>query len=237
MISSSTYYIDKLAAERLLKCYEIATPRVKQYLDAELNYVLNKIKKDNVVLELGCGYGRILPQIADKANLVYGIDNSESSIQLGKKLLADYPNCILLTMDAVHLAFPDKTFDVVVCIQNGISAFHVDQRCLIKESIRVTKPDGIVLFSTYSEKFWEYRLEWFRLQSGAGLLGEIDEENTKDGNIVCKDGFTATTVDPDQFKSLVSDFRNIELNIEEVDESSVFYEISYNRATTKSLKI
>jgi 2-polyprenyl-6-hydroxyphenyl methylase/3-demethylubiquinone-9 3-methyltransferase len=225
MVSSSSYYSDKLSAERLKKCYDIAPPRVKQYLEAELNYVLSKIKKDDIVLELGCGYGRILPQIAGKASQVYGIDNSESSIELGKKFLTGYLNCTLMTMDAVHLTFQDNTFDMVVCIQNGISAFHVDQRELIKESIRVTKQGGIVIFSSYSQKFWEHRLEWFRLQSDAGLLGEIDEEKTKDGNIVCKDGFTATTVTSEHFKKLILGINDIELVIEEVDESSLFFEI------------
>ena len=228
MISSSSYYADKLSAELLKKCYEIAPPRVRQYLVAECNHVLSKIEYNDVVLELGCGYGRILQQIAEKAKIVYGIDNSESSIELGRKLLSDNSNCILKTMDAVKLDFPDKMFDVVLCMQNGISAFHVDQKELIRESIRVTKPGGNILFSSYSEKFWDHRLEWFRLQSSAGLLGEIDEEKTRDGNIVCKDGFTATTVSPAQFRKLVNGIDNIDLKIEEVDSSSILYEIIRN---------
>lgn len=38
------YYADKLSARRLQRCYEIGPPRVQQYLEAELNYVLEKIK-------------------------------------------------------------------------------------------------------------------------------------------------------------------------------------------------
>ena len=52
-------------------------------------------------------------------------------------------------MDAAALGFRDRVFDVVVCIQNGISAFKVDRRALIAEAIRVTRPGGSVLFSSY----------------------------------------------------------------------------------------
>ena len=127
-------------------------------------------------------------------------------------------------MDAAQLAFLDETFDVVVCIQNGISAFHVDQKSLIRESIRVAKQGGMILFSSYSEKFWEDRLEWFRRQSQDGLLGEIDLTRTTDGTIVCKDGFKSSTVSKDGFLALASGL-DAAVTISEVDESSIFCEM------------
>lgn len=222
------YYSNKLSAERLKRVYEIAPKRVKQYFEAEVNHVLQKINNQDLVLELGCGYGRILPSLSQKAKSVFGIDTSLSSLLLGKELLGNNSNCFFAQMNAVQLSFPNNIFDVVVCIQNGISAFHVNQKELILESLRVIKPNGFVLFSSYSEKFWNDRLEWFQLQSDAGLLGEIDFEKTRDGIIECKDGFTATTVGIDQFKVLTSDIDNIIVNIEEVDESSLFCEVIHH---------
>lgn len=216
------YYSDKLSAERLKRVYEIAPQRVKQYFEAEVNYVLQKIRLKDLVLELGCGYGRILPALSKKAKTVIGIDISFPSLMLGKKYMQNISNCSFAQMNAIQIAFSNNVFDVVVCIQNGISAFHVDPIALIRESIRITKREGVILFSSYSEKFWKYRLEWFQLQSNAGLLGEIDFEKTHDGMIICKDGFTATTVTPDQFKTLTSKIDNIEVTIEEADQSSVF---------------
>jgi ubiquinone/menaquinone biosynthesis C-methylase UbiE len=219
------YYTEKLSAEQLKKCYEIAPDRVQQYLDSELNFVLSKIKHTDSVLELGCGYGRLLPVIARNASSVIGIDTSLSSIEMGKKWLEDIPNITLKQMDAIKLEFKNDYFDVVLCLQNGISAFHVNQVDLIKESLRVSKAGGLALFSSYSSKFWKHRLEWFQLQSKAGLLGEIDYDKTKNGIIICKDGFTATTVSQEQFKSLTAGLKNVEVNITEVDDSSVFCEI------------
>jgi len=223
-VNVTGYYDDKLSAERLMRCYEIAPPRVQQYLKAEIEHVLQKIRPGDLVLELGCGYGRVLRRLVSKARMVIGIDTSLASLLLGQDMLKDVSNCKLISMNALHLAFCDRTFDLVTCIQNGISAFHVNQKDLIRESIRVTKPRGTILFSSYSDKFWDDRLEWFKLQSEAGLLGELDPEKTGDGVIVCKDGFTGTTVRPEQFLSLTAGL-NVYVQLVEVDESSLFCEI------------
>ena len=127
-------------------------------------------------------------------------------------------------MDAADLGFCDGSFDLVACVQNGISAFKVDQERLIREALRVTRPGGSVLFSSYSERFWPERLNWFRIQADNGLLGEIDEEATGNGVIVCKDGFRATTVGPEDFFALAEKIA-VDPEITEVDESSLFCEI------------
>jgi 2-polyprenyl-6-hydroxyphenyl methylase/3-demethylubiquinone-9 3-methyltransferase len=218
------YYSTHLSAERLRRCYEIAPPRVQRYLGAEIEYVARRVRPSDMVLELGCGYGRVIAGLAARAKLVVGVDTSRASVALGRESLRDVPNCILLEMNAVALGFRDGVFDVVVCIQNGISAFKVDQRELIAEAIRVTRPGGRVLFSSYAERFWKHRLEWFQLQADHGLLGEIDHAATRDGVIVCRDGFRATTIGAEEFKSLTAAF-DVRRRIEEVDESSLFCEL------------
>ena len=227
------YYKDKLSAERLKRCYEIASPRVQQYLKAEIAYVMERIHPGDVVLELGCGYGRIIPSLALEAGTVIGIDTSLASLDLAGKMLVNIANCRLLNMNAVQLGFRDRVFDCVICIQNGISAFHVDRQDLVRESVRVTKPGGTVLFSSYSDKFWEERLKWFQIQAEAKLLGEIDYRKTRNGVIVCKDGFTATTVRPHEFLDLTGNL-NLDAQVVEVDESSVFCEIAIPKARSKN---
>jgi len=160
----------------------------------------------------------------EKAKTVFGIDTSRASLFLVEKTIGKIPSLHLSVMNAVELGFSDRKFDRVICIQNGISAFKVNKRKLIEEAIRVTRSGGTILFSSYSERFWEDRLEWFRLQSEYGLIGEIDENVSKDGIIVCKDGFRSDTIGPDEFISLTSTY-GIEPIITEVDGSSIFCEI------------
>ncbi len=214
---------DKPAAERLKRSYEIVPPRVRQYLEAEIRHVLQTIKSGDSVLELGCGYGRVLARLKSKAGLLVGIDNSRASLSLARRTVGEAPNCHLVCTEAAQLALADNLFDAVVCLQNGISALHVDHRNLIAESLRVAKSGGILMFSTYSTKFWDQRLAWARLRSEAGLLGEIDWGKTGDGNIVCKDGTIGTAVSPEEFRELGIYF-GITPRLVEVDESGLFCE-------------
>jgi len=218
------YYSEKLSANRLRLCYELAPDAVKQYLGAEIEYVAQKITSTSRVLELGCGYGRVLKEISRYPAVTMGIDTSFESLVLACEYLKYCDPCFLFQMNAVDMGLHARQFDLVFCIQNGISAFHVDQAALISEAVRVTRPGGRVLFSSYSEKFWDSRLEWFRIQATHGLVGEIDEDATGDGIIVCRDGFKATTVNPEDFADLATAL-GLSVSICEVAESSVFLEI------------
>ena len=224
-MNTDSYYSGRLAAERLKRCYDIATPRVRQYLEAEIKHVLSRITKNDIVLELGCGFGRVLERICPAVLFAVGIDIAGSSLELAEKLLRSVPNYRLCLMNAADLEFPDGFFDFVVCVQNGISAFHKDMGGLVKEAVRVTAKGGSVFFSSYSDKFWSDRLEWFYLQSEEGLIGEIDSSKTGNGVIVCRDGFSAATVGPEKFGRIASEL-GLEAVITEVDDSSVFMEIA-----------
>jgi len=181
------------------------------------------------VLELGCGYGRVLEALAWKAKMLVGIDTSRSSLMLAKQKVGTLSHCHLFQMDGLALAFRNQSFDDVICIQNGISAFQVDPRDLVRESIRVTKKGGRVLFSTYSSNFWADRMEWFKLQADEGLIGEIDWDATGDGMIVCKDGFRATAYGPPELLALASQF-DVKAEIKEVNGSSLFLEMRIGKS-------
>lgn len=213
------YYDDKLSADRLKRCYEVASPRVRQYLEAEIVHLLGFVDRGTQILELGCGYGRILERLCGRAGEVAGIDTSLSSLVLAKGTLGDPIH--VAVMDAVRLAFADASFDTVACVQNGLSAFKVDRLTLLRECLRVTRPGGRVVLSSYAARFWDARLEWFERQADAGLIGAIDHAKTGDGVIVCHDGFVANTISPDEFTSLCTTV-GLEPHIEEVDESSLF---------------
>ncbi|MBN2134694.1 MAG: class I SAM-dependent methyltransferase [Acidobacteria bacterium] len=218
------YYDKKLSSLKLKKVYDIATPRIRQYMQAEIDHLLDYIQPGSVILELGCGYGRVMKPLAKYAGFVWGIDSASMSLQYGLEYLDGINNFGFACMNAVSLGFKEDSFDLVFAVQNGISAFHEDKRILIEEALRVTKPGGFCLFSSYSEKIWEERLRWFELQSEAGLLGEIDYEKTGNGEIVCKDGFTATTVSEEDFFDLTEGISGF-ITIRDVDDSSTFCEI------------
>ena len=214
------YYLKKLAGEHLRRCYEVGSSRIQQFLRTEIEFIISKLKPRDIVLDLGCGYGRVAFEICPYVEKVVGIDSSDESLELGRTML-NGRNIEFRKMNAADLAFKDNMFDFVICVQNGISAFKVDQEHLITEAVRACRPGGLVFFSSYSENFWDHRLEWFERQAEENLLGEIDYSATKNGEIVCKDGFRATTVGPAEFGQLAYK-TGIVPEIEEVDGSSVF---------------
>ncbi|HEY1197695.1 MAG TPA: class I SAM-dependent methyltransferase [Thermoplasmata archaeon] len=221
LASMGSYYEDRLYGSKLKQVYDLASPRIRLYLDSEVRYVIEQVQGASRVLELGCGYGRVVKEIAPHVARMAGNDISRASLELAASYLRSSRNCDLFRMDASQLAFRDDTFDAVICIQNGISAFGRNRHELVAEAVRVAKRGGVILFSSYSPQIWADRLDWFRAQSGAGLLGEIDESRTMDGTIVCKDGFRATTVDGEEFRALFAEV-GLSATVREVDGSSVF---------------
>ncbi|MBD3257843.1 methyltransferase domain-containing protein [candidate division GN15 bacterium] len=218
------YYEENLSAERLLRVYALASRRILEYLDAEIDYVIGHLKPTDHVLELGCGYGRVLRKLYRYCEFLVGIDTSMPSLQMARDYCRDSESLGLIRMNAAALAFKPHSFDTVVCIQNGISAFHVDQKTIVREAVCVTRPGGLVLVSTYHEDIWDKRLQWFEDQAREGLVGPIDYDLTGDGTIVCKDGFTATTLTAAQLVQLVDDLP-VNATPVVVDNSSLFLEI------------
>jgi len=236
------YYTGRLAGERLRRAYEIAPARVKQYLEAEIVHILDRVPRGGVVLELGCGYGRVAFRLDASSPRVVGVDTSFDSISLARALASKNESgsdcspgirpgwnpsprgCRFVVMDAIALGFPDACFDAVVCVQNGICAFAVNPVEVLREALRVTRPGGRALFSSYADAFWPHRLDWFERQAAEGLVGSIDYALSRDGAIVCHDGFRAGTMRPDDFVRLCAAI-DVDACITKVDGSSVFCEI------------
>lgn len=215
------YYARSLNAERLWQVYDTAIPRISEYLECEISFVCGGLKKGDDVLELAAGYGRIMERIAPFVRSVTGLDISEENVRFGKEYLKNTKNAELLAMD-VHEMDYDERFDAVLCLQNGLSAVKaaLPERFAAK-ALKALKMGGKAYFSTYHAKFWEQRLAWFKEQAGKGLLGELDMKNSREGVIVCKDGFRATAQSAEELEriGLASGYR---WQIYEVNASSLF---------------
>lgn len=214
------YYSDKLKANFLAQVYDTNIPRISQYLKSEIEFVVDRIRGTDRVLELGCGYGRIMRDLSPHVGSITGIDISHESVELAKRYLSDCPNCHPVQMDAKKMEL--SGFDAVLCLQNGLSAISSGAPFeLMEQCLGLLNPGGKAYFSTYSSKFWDCRLEWFREQISKGLLGPLNEELTKDGEIVCSDGFRATTYSEEDLSQMAKK-TGLPYEIVEVDGSSLF---------------
>jgi phosphatidylethanolamine/phosphatidyl-N-methylethanolamine N-methyltransferase len=103
------------------------------------------------VLEVGVGTGISLPKYAPNV-CVYGVDISERMLRKAQQRVDELQlkNVEgLAVMDAEHLEFPDKSFDVVMA-QYVVTACPNPEACL-DEFARVLKPGGeLILLSRVS---------------------------------------------------------------------------------------
>lgn len=217
----NNYYAQNLNARRLWQVYDTEIPEVSRYLEQEIAFVRGRLSKNDEVLELAAGYGRIMKELAPFVKSITGIEISGDNVLFGAEYLKNVPNASLLTMD-VHDIDYDSSFDAVLCLQNGLSAVKAEfPEDFAAKVLKALKKGGKAYFSTYHPIFWEQRIEWFQEQASKGLIGELDTEKTKNGVIICKDGFRATT-------HSIADLEKIgrstgcRWQIFEVDDSSIF---------------
>lgn len=229
MVNMSNYYAEKLNSKSLFQVYATKIPRIRQYLDEEIGYVRRRLTGKEKVLEIAAGYGRIVRRLAPYCAAIVGMDISEENVELAQDYLKDCPNASMVCMDARHIRFDEK-FDAVICLQNGLSAIRAKE-AEIDAIIDLLAPGGAAYFSTYSARFWDWRIKWFEEQTEKKLLGELDYGKTKDGVIVCKDGFRATTQTPEDYES-IGRRAGLPYEIAEVDGSSLFLIVHNNKRQT-----
>ena len=61
-------------------------------------------------LEIGCGYGRLTPWVAEYASKYYDVEPEEELYKIAKEL---YPNFSFFNNTANKLPFHDKYFDLI----------------------------------------------------------------------------------------------------------------------------
>jgi SAM-dependent methyltransferase len=97
------------------------------------------------VLDIGCGEGYGSAMLAEKAAHVAGTDSSEEVVAHATAKY-DLSSTEFRCMPAEKHAFPDASFDAVVCLE---LIEHVqDYAAVMKEMHRLLKPDGILILST-----------------------------------------------------------------------------------------
>ena len=104
-----------------------------------------KLRRGEVVLDLGAGTGVSTEELARSGAGVVGVDISLGMLRAGKKAR---PETILLAGDALALPFADQTFDAVTisfALRNVL-----DTEAALREMARVTKPGGRLVVCEFS---------------------------------------------------------------------------------------
>ena len=138
---------------------------------AEVDVLLEllKLRKDASILDLCCGQGRHVLEMARQGyEKVYGLDRSHYLIKRARSFARKEGLSVTLKEgDARKLPFPADHFDVVTILGNSFGYFETQQDDIrvLEEIRRVLKPDGRLLIditdgeymrSTFEPRSWEW---------------------------------------------------------------------------------
>lgn len=138
-------------------------------------------------LEVGCGYGRLTPWIANHADEHYAVDFARSLLSAAHR---EYRDVRFQRAAAEALPFPDDAFDLAVTwgVLNHVPSDSI--HTATDEINRVVAPDGTLVISEATagtpDPRWEYRSikEWRDLFAPRQLVWqtytERDEEPFRD---------------------------------------------------------
>ncbi|MBW4589872.1 methyltransferase domain-containing protein [Aetokthonos hydrillicola Thurmond2011] len=112
---------------------------------------LDHLPAGTTVLDVGCGIGgssRILAR--DYGFCVTGITISPEQVKRAQELTPSEIPAKFQQDDAMNLSFPDRSFDVVWCIEAG--PHMPDKAVFAKELLRVLKPGGTLVVADWNQR-------------------------------------------------------------------------------------
>lgn len=159
-----------------------------------LNMIARLPKKTKTVLDVGCGDGFFLANVAGilgKRSDLHGVDYSRYELRRAKKLPYTFK---WANIEETGLPYKDRTFDLVYAAE--LLEHLVNPDFFLQECRRVLKPGGYLIISTPNSMAWYnrilvlfgiqplfYELSTKSSQIGSGLLKPIKRGKVPVGHI------------------------------------------------------
>lgn len=109
------------------------------------------LEPTDIVLELGCGVGRIGRELAPRCREWHGVDISSNMLRVAEERLAHLSNVHLHKVERTALEqFADASVDKIYC---QAVLFHLDKEDVflyLREFARLLKPGGVTYFETWN---------------------------------------------------------------------------------------
>ncbi len=165
----------------------------------EIDHFGQYVSRSADILDVGCGYGRVLGQLNSAGfTRLTGVDMSSRMINTGRK---HFPRLAFFPITAGHLALKDNAVDAVLLIA-VMTCIETDaaQLALMGEIKRVLKPGGIIYFSDFLLNTDRRNIDRYR---------RFDEQYGCYGVFELPDGAVLRHHHPDHIARIISGFRTI----------------------------
>jgi SAM-dependent methyltransferase len=127
------------------------TVRIQSLLSPLLVDLIDTLDSNSLILDIGCGPGRVLGFLVKRGLHCIGIDRSRVSINLATTRYG----CPGAVADNLSLPLPDAVADII--ISDGVIHHTEDPRSAFAENLRVLKPGGRMYLGVY-KPFGRYPL-------------------------------------------------------------------------------
>ena len=142
------------------------------------------LKKDSLMLDIGCGTGLLFRHIADKSRLLVGVDVSNRLLKQAQRRAKQHANITLVQADADHTPFKSRSFRNVFAItllQNT-----PNPTATLREIVRIAKPEATIVLTILKKKFSRKLIEELLERAQVDLTALETGAKTKDHIVTCK---------------------------------------------------
>lgn len=139
--------------------------------------VAEEIAPDDHVLECACGTGAISVCVAPLCAKLIATDFSNGMLKQTAKKVKRFTNVEVVRADIIKLDFADNSFDKVIA--GNVIHLLDNPQAVVKELVRVCKPNGKVVVPTYINKKNSKSAKMAALlgKAGAGFKRQFDMES------------------------------------------------------------
>jgi len=129
-----------------------------EFEDEDTPFLSRFINSNSTVLDVGCGTGRVIRNMAPLCKKIYGLDTSRISLKLAEKTMRS-KNVQLVHGDCTNMKmFTNSMFNLIFSRAVIVHLSREDTFLMLRESKRLLKPNGITshdfpLLSDYWNQF------------------------------------------------------------------------------------
>ena len=148
----------------------------EEYFVKEKEFLKENLSESSVALDIGCGTGRTIKELAPFIKRFVGIDNDRTAIESSERNLKNIDNVEVFFEDAESMNFKDQTFNIIF-IGLTFCNFAESKENILSEIRRILKDDGYLIFSVFNEDSLGVRKKTYKEYKGGYTV--LDEEKGK----------------------------------------------------------